>query len=200
LEINPDILKRYNEHTASEAERKAVEEWLDDHSVETSIIPTNELYAMKASVWDRVHENIIGTNGVKLVGTRKKSDYLPLTAALGLLLLIGLICQQLTSRDQRYSDAIVITSAQGDVEILDDHCRLQFSGYLQVFNRSSKVKSIECSNGEKYTLAPGETYYLETIDGKHSIVQESNLSPEDNCSRFIRGDVKIYAGKAKNNV
>lgn len=94
MEINPDILKRYNEHTASEAERKAVEEWLDDHSVETNIIPTNELYAMKASVWDRVHENIIGTNVIKLVRKRKKSDYLPLTAALGLLLLIGLICQQ----------------------------------------------------------------------------------------------------------
>lgn len=200
MEINPEILKRYNEHTANEAECKAVEDWLNDYSEDLNVLSSNELHSMKHSVWRQIQQKTNGANVVQFTKPRKKNYALPLTAALAFFLLITVAYQRWTGSYPNDSDAIVITSAQGDIEILEDHCKLQFSGYLQVFNRSSKIKSIECTNGEKYTLAPGETYYLETIDGKHSIVPESHLSPDDNYSRFIRGDVKIYPEKAKNNV
>lgn len=200
MEINPDILRRYHEGKASEAECRAVENWLNDHSEEPNVLSSNELHSMTDSVWRNIQQQNSEAHVVQLTNTRKRSFALQLTAALAVFLLIGLVCKQWMESDRRHAEAIVITSGKGNIEIFEDHCKLQFSGYLQVFNRSSKVKSIECTNGEKYSLAPGETYYLETIDGKHSIVPESHLSPEDNCARFIRGDVKIDARKIKDNV
>jgi len=88
LEINPEILKRYNEHTANEAECKAVEDWLNDYSEDRNVLSSNELNSMKHSVWRQIQQKTTGANVVQFTKPRKKNYALPLTAALAIFLFL----------------------------------------------------------------------------------------------------------------
>jgi hypothetical protein len=197
LEITPAILQRYNTGTATDAEVQAVETWLTSTDTEAYSLDPDDLAEMRSVVWDNLLEQAIDEQrNIRSIRTSKsKVIYLPLAAAM-LVLLVGVVVFQKlnwTVSAGPVSEGLLITSAQGPIEVLGDEFKVQFSGYLQVVNRSNQTKSIECTNGEQYTLDPGETYYLETIDGKHYLIAERHLSPEDNYLRFVKGDVEVVA-------
>ncbi|TDQ76320.1 hypothetical protein [Sphingobacterium yanglingense] len=197
LEITPDILQRYNEGTATEAETLAVENWLTSTDVDTYVLDPVDLVAMRTAVWDNLLEQAIDERkDLKRIVTRRKNLlYRPLVAAMLLLLVGGVVFHKLgyTGFSTPAQDGLIITSARGPIEVQGDNVKVQFSGYLQVVNSSKQQKSIECTNGELYTLEPGETYYLETIAGRHYLIAERHLSPEDNYLRFVSGDVEVLA-------
>ncbi|MFD2553586.1 hypothetical protein [Sphingobacterium tabacisoli] len=197
MEITPAILQRYNSGTATDAEVEAIETWLTSTDTEAYSLDPVDLAEMKAAVWDNLLEQAIDEQrSIRSIhASRSKVIYLPLVAAM-LLLLVGVVVFQKlnwTTANGSVSEGLLITSAQGPIEVLGDNFKVQFSGYLQVVNRSNQYKSIECTNGEQYTLDPGETYYLETIDGRHYLIAERHLSPEDNYLRFVKGEVEVIA-------
>ena len=196
MEITPEILERYNSGASSVAETVAVELWLEnDDQVESTLLP-DELREMRSEVWSTIHN--ITQNGNELISCsvpKISRLYAKLAAAAVILFLFSAgIYQKFNAAllEDTISEGVVFTSGKGPMEVLGDHFKIEFSGYLQIINKSREPKSIECTNGEKYTLAPGETYYMETIAGRNYLIAEETLSPEDNYVRFVTGDVAVF--------
>ncbi|MFD2905974.1 hypothetical protein [Sphingobacterium anhuiense] len=196
MEITPEILKRYNNGTATVAENAAVELWLEnDDQAESTLLP-DELQEMRSEVWSNI-QNITQNGNEVISGSVPKIGrlYTKVAAAAVLLFLFSAgIYQKFNSTllDHTTSEGVVFTSGKGPMEVLGNHFKIEFSGYLQIINKSHEPKSIECINGEKYTLAPGQTYYMETIAGRNYLIAEETLSPEDNYVRFVTGDVEVF--------
>jgi len=196
LEINPEILERYNNGTATVAENAAVELWLENDDQAESTLMADELQEMRSEVWSNIQNITQNGNEVISRSVPKISRlYTKVAAAAVLLFLFSAgIYHKFNSAllDHTTSEGVVFTSGKGPMEVLGNHFRIEFSGYLQIINKSHEPKSIECTNGEKYTLAPGETYYMETIAGRNYLIAEETLSPEDNYVRFVTGDVEVF--------
>jgi len=196
LEINPEILERYNNGTATVAENAAVELWLENDDQAESTLMADELQEMRSEVWSNIQNITQNGNEVISRSVPKISRlYTKVAAAAVLLFLFSAgIYHKFNSAllDRTTSEGVVFTSGKGPMEVLGNHFRIEFSGYLQIINKSHEPKSIECTNGEKYTLAPGETYYMETIAGRNYLIAEETLSPEDNYVRFVTGDVEVF--------
>lgn len=196
MEINPEILERYNNGTATVAENAAVELWLENDDQAESTLMADELQEMRSEVWSNIQNITQNGNEVISRSVPKISRlYTKVAAAAVLLFLFSAgIYHKFNSAllDRTTSEGVVFTSGKGPMEVLGNHFRIEFSGYLQIINKSHEPKSIECTNGEKYTLAPGETYYMETIAGRNYLIAEETLSPEDNYVRFVTGDVEVF--------
>ena len=196
MEINPEILERYNNGTATVAENAAVELWLENDDQAESTLMADELQEMRSEVWSNIQNITQNGNEVISRSVPKISRlYTKVAAAAVLLFLFSAgIYHKFNSAllDHTTSVGVVFTSGKGPMEVLGNHFRIEFSGYLQIINKSHEPKSIECTNGEKYTLAPGETYYMETIAGRNYLIAEETLSPEDNYVRFVTGDVEVF--------
>ncbi len=210
MKITPDLLKRYHQGLCDDVEKKFVKAWLYSHEAE-EIFPEPEVEGiedMLAGTWQK----ITTTMGVE--EKQEESIVIPMykrgwvryaavacffigVVSVGSALFKTSISSYYTNilKKQPSSDYLEVSSRRSEaVRISDRSCRIRFTGQIQLTNISAHRKEVVCGNKIERTfyLEPGETYYLESLNGVPCLVKEKDVSPVEDNSPYRRGNFSIH--------
>ena len=180
MKITQELLEKYWNGDCTEEELSAIKKWLDS-TEEESLDTTNELRSDKAqaSVWSRLSKDIRKEDDSrKIIRWPYPLKFNHYAAACLLLLLLGLGYFLKYSPDAMlnagFNDAtklVLRIPEQKKMALVDQNCKVQFSGVLSLYNPTSSEKKITC-NDKIYTLAAGEKYI---IDSRYPNLQTSSM-------------------------
>jgi hypothetical protein len=196
MEVTQDMIRRFHLGQCSAPELEAVRRWLEnteeDGFAGTATLPD----PTRREMWNAIEKKTRRRPAYNAF--RKWNAYHYVAAA---CLIVGLYMTgiRMHSITHPRSGMLMITAGSGQViSTGSESCVLDFDGYLQLINTSDQHKVV-IYNGNTprtFSLAPGQTYYLENVRGNAYLIEERLLSPNDNYLQFVRGTVSINCENA----
>lgn len=195
MEISRKLLKKYALGICTEAEHKAVEDWLaSDEGFDST--EYNELFeSRKEAVRQKLHRRlwfgttVLGRNSKKLIRFSVAACML-FGAFLGGHASANIYTNK-SMRPLRYHEHLYIFGGNGTHGNLPGDCfRVKFDGSLRLYNASRKQKII-ISGDSTFLLAPARTYNLTGSTDKPKLVIHNYIMSDDYDENVTRGDFSI---------
>jgi len=192
--VDGKLLEKYYTGRCTPEERKRVEAWLESGEAhETPDLPENVKMSHKAQMWHNIMGEIdIAQPAAKTIPIYKKVIRYAAAACVAITL-IGTGYFYGINNDITVISAFtaevpgqlhISTGADKTAKIDGDQFRIQFEGFLQLYNASNSKMSIT-AGGKSYVLKPSKVYYLTGSHKKSLFIEDAKL-PLDLRYRFDR--------------
>ena len=202
MKITPELVNRYHSNRCTVQEAEAVQAWLLSGEIEDSLPEPEQADAWLELTWTKIAAKIdlsLAKEETPVVPFYKKLIRYASAACVLLAILMGgyFFLQQdkkpLANKEK--ADALLVSTAgYKPVSITDNSCKIKFKGHLQLTNNSSEIKTIVCEDKtmKTFQLQPGESYYLEALNGTPCLVNQKEMWEE---YPYNRGSFTIHLKK-----